>query len=68
MPKNKITLEHGAGGTAMMKLISEIVLKEFTNRKRGPVGLDELDDGAAITIGDKTLVFTTDAHTVKPLF
>jgi hydrogenase expression/formation protein HypE len=52
----------------MMKLISEIVLKEFTLRKRGPVGLDELDDGAAITIGDKTIVFTTDAHTVKPLF
>ncbi|MEW6592767.1 MAG: hydrogenase expression/formation protein HypE [Candidatus Hadarchaeota archaeon] len=68
MPKDKITLEHGAGGTAMMKLISEIVLKEFTLRKRGPVGLDELDDGAAITIGDKTLVFTTDAHTVKPIF
>jgi hydrogenase expression/formation protein HypE len=64
----KITLEHGGGGTKMMKLIAETVLKEFSLRKLGPVGLDELDDGATIPVGDKTLVFTTDSHTVKPLF
>jgi hydrogenase expression/formation protein HypE len=68
MSEDKITLEHGAGGTAMMKLIKEIILKEFSLKRRGPVGLDELDDGAAVTIGEHTLIFTTDSHTVKPLF
>jgi hydrogenase expression/formation protein HypE len=68
MSEDKITLEHGAGGTAMMKLIKEIILKEFSLKRSGPVGLDELDDGAAVTIGENTLIFTTDSHTVKPLF
>lgn len=68
MGEKKITLEHGGGGTAMMKLIGEVILKEFSQKRQGPVGLDELDDGAAIRIGNKTLVFTTDGATIKPLF
>jgi len=52
----------------MMKLISDIFLKELKLKSAGEVGLDALDDGATISIGDKTLVMTTDSHTVKPLF
>jgi len=68
MSEEKISLAHGAGGAAMMKLIADVVLKELSLKRAGSVGLDELDDGATLTVGDKTLVLTTDAHTVKPLF
>ncbi|MDI6884000.1 MAG: hydrogenase expression/formation protein HypE [Hadesarchaea archaeon] len=52
----------------MMELISNLFLKELKLKTAGEVGLDALDDGATISIGDKTLVLTTDSHTVKPLF
>lgn len=68
MSEDKISLKHGAGGTAMMKLVKEIVLKEITQKNQGSIGLDELDDGATIEVGDKTLVFTTDSHTINPIF
>lgn len=68
MMDERIRLEHGGGGTAMMKLLMETVLKDFELRRAGKVGLDEMDDGATIDIGDKTLIFTTDSHTVKPIF
>jgi len=68
MSEEKISLAHGAGGAAMMKLIADVVLKELSLKRAGSVGLDELDDGATLTVGGKTLVLTTDAHTVKPLF
>lgn len=64
----KITLEHGGGGSKMLRLIAETVLNEFPLKKAGPVGLDDLDDGAAVDVGGKNLVFTTDSHTVKPIF
>ncbi len=64
----KISLAHGAGGKAMMKLIADVALKELSLKRAGEIGLDELDDGATISIGDKTLVLTTDSHTIKPLF
>jgi hydrogenase expression/formation protein HypE len=68
MSEKKISLIHGAGGTAMMKLIADVVLKEISLKRAGSIGLDELDDGATLTVGNKTLVLTTDSHTVKPLF
>jgi hydrogenase expression/formation protein HypE len=68
MSEEKVSLAHGAGGAAMMKLIADVVLKELSLKRAGSVGLDELDDGATLTVGDQTLVLTTDAHTVKPLF
>lgn len=66
--EKKVSLFHGAGGKAMMDLISDIFLKELKLKSAGEVGLDALDDGATISVGDKTLVMTTDSHTVKPLF
>jgi len=32
------------------------------------IGLDALDDGAAIRVGDRWLVVTTDSHVVQPIF
>jgi hydrogenase expression/formation protein HypE len=68
MADEKISLAHGSGGTLMMRLIKETILKELSLRRAGKIGLDELDDGATISLGGKTLVFTTDGHTIKPIF
>lgn len=64
----EITMGHGAGGELMARLISESMLKNLMLKKVGKVGLEDLDDGASLTIGDKELVLTTDGHTVSPLF
>jgi hydrogenase expression/formation protein HypE len=68
-----ITMEHGAGGQFMQELISDIILKNITNRSAGTVGLDSLDDGSTISIPEgledgAELVMTTDSHVVDPLF
>ena len=49
----KISMSHGAGGEIMQDLISDIILGNIKNKKvDGGVGLDELDDGASIPLGD----------------
>jgi hydrogenase expression/formation protein HypE len=65
-PAQRIQLKHGSGGRAMRQLIEEVFL-----RLASPVdgiGLDALDDGAAIRVGDQWLVITTDSHVVHPIF
>ncbi|AAL80728.1 hydrogenase expression/formation protein [Pyrococcus furiosus DSM 3638] len=52
----------------MEELIREVILKNLTLNSAGGIGLEELDDGATIPLGDKHLVFTIDGHTVKPIF
>lgn len=65
----KIGMSHGAGGEVMQSLISDIILNNITNKKvDGGVGLDDLDDGASIPLGDYEIVISTDGHTVDPLF
>jgi len=64
----RITQAHGAGGKLMEELISKVLLPNITFKSAGEVGLEELDDGASISIGEKEIVVTTDSHTVKPLF
>src|SRR5512145_1993639 len=65
-PAQRIQLKHGSGGRAMRQLIEEVFL-----RLASPVdgiGLDALDDGAALRVGDQWLVLTTDSHVVHPSF
>ena len=63
MKTDKILLDHGSGGRASHKLISELILKYFHN----PI-LADLEDSASIQIGNTTLAFSTDSYTVTPLF
>jgi hydrogenase expression/formation protein HypE len=70
---DKISMEHGAGGQFMQELIGKMIVANITNRSAGTVGLDDLDDGATITLPDDMdedfeLVITTDSHVVDPLF
>jgi hydrogenase expression/formation protein HypE len=61
----RITLADGAGGEKMAKLIKQYVLKHLnSSAKNIDVGLSDLDDSAVVN----DVVFTTDSHTVKPLF
>ena len=79
-----ITLAHGAGGPAMRELIAQVFVGANGNgRSNGDggaaagelaglplaIGLAELDDGAALPLGDgRWLVVTTDSHVVHPRF
>ena len=63
---DRVGLKHGAGGRAMRALIEDVFLS-----LGGPVdgiGLSALDDGAAIRLGDRWIVITTDSHVVHPIF
>jgi len=62
----KVNLMHGAGGEVMGELLH--VLTKFTHNNAGGIGLESLDDGAVIPIGDLKIVFTTDSHVVHPIF
>ncbi len=66
-PGDKIALRHGAGGPAMRSLIESLFVTAGASDP-DVVGLDALDDGAALRIGDRWLVFTTDSHVVTPPF
>jgi hydrogenase expression/formation protein HypE len=67
----RIMLKHGAGGRAMRRLIQEAFLDAFQTEPplvAGVIGLSALDDGAAVRIGDRWLVLTTDSHVIQPPF
>ena len=66
----RIMLKHGAGGRAMRRLIHDAVLEAFRPDGEAPGlhGLSALDDGAAIRIGDRWLILTTDSHVIQPPF
>ena len=63
-----LSVDEGSGGSAMMKLISEVILSNVTRYGCGGVTLRELDDSGSIVVGDLEIVLTTDAHTIKPIF
>jgi len=66
---DRIGLKHGAGGRAMRALVEQVFLRALggTAAPEG-IGLSAMDDGAAIPVGDRWLVLTTDSHVVKPVF
>ncbi len=57
----RIGIKHGAGGRVMRRLIEDVLV----DRESAIAGA--LDDGAAIPIGDRWLIFTTDAHVIQPI-
>jgi hydrogenase expression/formation protein HypE len=66
---DRIGLKHGAGGRAMRALIEQVCLRGLAGSAApGGIGLAEMDDGAAIPVGDRWLVVTTDSHVVQPIF
>ncbi|HUR32790.1 MAG TPA: hydrogenase expression/formation protein HypE [Vicinamibacterales bacterium] len=67
----RIGMSHGAGGRAMRRLIEEAFHAAFTFEPEcsaGVIGLSAMDDGAAIRVGDRWLVMTTDSHVISPPF
>jgi len=68
MRDKNVNLLHGAGGELMNALIADVLTK-FRNKNAGGIGLESLDDGAAIPLASGGyLILTTDTHVVKPIF
>ncbi len=61
--EERITLSHGAGGKATHTLIDAVFLDAFRN----PL-LEQMEDGASLSVGMSRLAFTTDSYVVHPLF
>jgi hydrogenase expression/formation protein HypE len=59
----RVRLAHGAGGRAMRALVSSVFLEGVRDREALALG-----DGAAVRLGDRWLVLSTDAHVVTPAF
>jgi hydrogenase expression/formation protein HypE len=63
-----VTLKQGAGGRAMRALIEEVFAKGMPEAPPLSIGLTAMDDGAALWLGDRWLIMTTDSHVVHPIF
>jgi hydrogenase expression/formation protein HypE len=61
--EDRILLAHGGGGRLTHQLIERIFVPEFRNP-----ALEELHDGARLTVNGARLAFTTDSYVVQPLF
>ena len=69
MVDERITLKYGAGGQAMRTLIQHVFLDGMVPAAtNGDIGLAAMDDGAALRVGDRWLVVTTDSHVIHPVF
>jgi hydrogenase expression/formation protein HypE len=68
MLDERLGLKYGAGGRAMRALIEQVCLAGLGAAPVEGVGLAAMDDGAAIRVGDRWLVVTTDSHVVHPIF
>ena len=68
MPEDRVEMRHGGGGRSMRKLIEEVFARGFADAPFDGIGLGAMDDGAAIRVGDRWLVLTTDSHVIHPVF
>lgn len=70
MRDETIGMKHGAGGPAMRHLIRQVFLNGngSSSPDDGQVLLAQMDDGAALRVGDRWLVLTTDSHVIHPVF
>lgn len=68
MPEDRVEMRHGGGGRSMRKLIEEVFARGFADVPFDGIGLAAMDDGAAIRVGDRWLVLTTDSHVIHPVF
>ncbi len=59
--QTRVAMKHGAGGRSMRALIERVFLAGATG-----VAAD-MDDGAAIPVGDQWLIVTTDSHVIQPI-
>jgi len=59
----KVIMNHGAGGESMQEFLSKHIFSHLPAME-SDVPLSSLDDSAVVD----GIVFTTDGHTVKPLF
>jgi hydrogenase expression/formation protein HypE len=66
--REAIGLKHGAGGRAMRELIRELLAADLPAAPEGAIALEAMDDGAALRLGERWLVVTTDSHVVTPAF
>src|SRR3982750_2801540 len=72
--EERISMKYGAGGRAMRALIEGVFLAGAAEAPNGNasedigIGLSAMDDGAAIRVGDRWLVITTDSHVIHPVF
>ena len=57
----RVAMKHGAGGRSMRNLIERVFLAGATG-----VAAD-MDDGAAIPLGEGWLIVTTDSHVIQPI-
>lgn len=65
----RITMKYGAGGRAMRALIQDVFHDGLLGADApGEITLRAMDDGAALRLGNRWLVMTTDSHVVHPLF
>jgi hydrogenase expression/formation protein HypE len=66
--EERITLKQGGGGRAMRALIEDVFVRDLPPLSVPGRGLEALDDGAALWLGDRWLIVTTDSHVVHPIF
>jgi hydrogenase expression/formation protein HypE len=64
----RVTLKQGGGGRAMRALIEDVFARDPLPLSVPGRGLEAMDDGAALWLGDRWLVVTTDSHVVQPIF
>jgi hydrogenase expression/formation protein HypE len=65
---DRILPKHGSGGRAMRALIEGVLAQGFAPPPVPGIGLAAMDDGAALRVGDRWLVVTTDSHVIHPVF